>query len=108
MTTLFLIVSALSLAFFLIFLVECSRPRRDAVKRHRRVRPIAIRKIESQPVDSLAGRRFLIHLEHQMAEFLAMHGRTAAMILVVMVMAPLVASAQSQATPEPEQSASSD
>jgi hypothetical protein len=108
MTTLFLIVSALSLAFFLVFLVECSQPRRSAVKRHRRVRPIAIRKVESQPVDSLAGRRFLIHLEHQMAEFLAMHGRTAAMILVVMVMAPLVASAQPQATPEPEQSATSD
>jgi len=43
-----------------------------------------------------------------MAEFLAMHGRTAAMILVVMVMAPLVASAQSQAAPDPEQSATSD
>ena len=108
MTTLFLIVSALSLAFFLVFLVECSRPRRKAVKRHRTAQPTTVRKIESQPVDSLAGRRFLIHLEHQMAEFLAMHGRTAAMILVVMVMAPLVASAQSQAAPEPEQSASSD
>ncbi len=107
MTTFFLIVSALSLVFFLVFLVGCSRPLR-AVKRLRRVQPTVIRKVEPQPIDSVAGRRFLIHLEHQMAEFLAMHGRIAAMILVVMVLAPLVASAQSQGSPEPEQSATSD
>jgi hypothetical protein len=105
MTTLFLIVSGLSLAFFLVFLVGCSRPRR-AVNRHRNVRPTVIRKVEpqplirrveSRPVDSLAGRRFLIHLEHQMAEFLAMHGRSAAILLVAVLVIPGMLRAQPQA-----------
>ncbi len=106
MTTLFLIISALSLVFFLVFLAECSRPRRGAVKRHSRVRPIAIRKVEPQPVVSVAGRRFLIHLEHQMAEFLAIHGRTAAILLVAVLVVPGMLRAQSAAGTSSEGQAS--
>jgi hypothetical protein len=108
MTTFFLIVCAVSVSFFLVFLVECSRPRRGAAKRLLKLQPAVMRRIESPPVESIAGRHFLIHLEHQMAEFLAIHGRRAALILVVMIMAPLVASAQLQAAPGPEQPATPD
>ena len=46
MTTFFLIVSALSLVFFLIFLVECSRPRRRSASKQRAKKPELARKSE--------------------------------------------------------------
>lgn len=97
MTTFFLIVSASSVIFFVVFLLECARPpRRAASKRFRKVtgeKPDA----ELRPVDPLAGRRFIVHLEQQMAEFLAMHGRTAAILLAAVLVVPGMLRAQSQA-----------
>ena len=62
-----------------------------------------------QPVESFAGRRFLIHLEQQMAEFISAHGRTAAVLLAALVLLPGALHAQSQATPSSgEQSSESD
>jgi Putative beta-barrel porin-2, OmpL-like. bbp2 len=70
---------------------------------------MAIRKIQSPPVESLAGRRFLIHLEHQMAEFLAIHGRTAAMLLAAVLVVPGMLRAQSQSgTSSTDQASGSD
>ena len=50
----------------------------------------------------VGGRRFFAHLEGEMAEFMAAHGRTAAMLLVVVAL-PLIAQAQSLSGPSPDQ-----
>ncbi|MFZ0313386.1 MAG: outer membrane beta-barrel protein [Candidatus Korobacteraceae bacterium] len=54
----------------------------------------------------VGGRRFFAHLEGEMAEFMAAHGRTAAMLLVVVAL-PLIAQAQSLSGPSPDQAVAS-
>ena len=49
----------------------------------------------------VGGRRFFAHLEGEMAEFMAAHGRTAAMLLVIVAL-PLIAQAQSLSGPSPD------
>jgi hypothetical protein len=73
----FLLICIVSLLFFVVFLVQCSRPRR-ASRKAPVVRKVAI----ANAVDSAAGRRTLIHLEQQMAEFLSSHGRSVAALLL--------------------------
>ena len=41
---------------------------------------------ESLAIDAECGRRFFVHLEEQMAEFVSAHGRTAAILLLVITM----------------------
>ena len=86
MTTFFLITCAVSVIFFAIFLYECSLPR----KKSTRV-PVVRRAPESQAVDCPVGRRFFVHLEKQMADFVALHGRTAAVLVLACVLVPLTA-----------------
>lgn len=89
MTTLFFFICEVSVVFFGVFLVECSRPRDKSRKE-----PV-IRKVpELAAVDSAAGRRFFVHLEEQMAHFIAVHRRTAAILLIATAMMPLIARAQ--------------
>ncbi len=99
MNDLFLVVCALSAVFFLVFLLQCSRPLH---KRSQRISPVR-KAPEALAADSLSGRRFMAHVEAQMAEFLSQHRRTAAVWLAIALLAPLAlpmrASAQQATTP---------
>jgi len=104
MTTLFFIICAISIAFFVVFFVGCSL---SNVRRDRKA--IHVRKIaapETQFADALGGRRFFTHLEHQMAEFLS-HHRAAAALLVVFLMLPALAKAQTESGPSADTQATS-
>jgi hypothetical protein len=101
MTTLFFFICAISVVFFGIFLLGCSRPR----VRSRRA-PVVHKLPESAAVDSATGRRFFVHLEEQMAHFVAVHGRTAVIALIAIALLPLVARAQESSGPSADQPAS--
>jgi hypothetical protein len=73
MNVIFLVICTLSILFFVVFLVECSRPLRRSKKG-----PVACKLTEASVIESATGRRFLVHLEQQMADFLSHHGRTTA------------------------------
>lgn len=73
MTTLFLIVCGISVVFFIVFLLECSRQRRKA-----RTTQVTRKSAETGVVEPTTGWQFLAHVEQQMAEFLAHRGHTAA------------------------------
>jgi hypothetical protein len=89
MNVLFSLVCGLSVLFFVVFLFGCSRPLRNSKK------SMAIRKPpDAAAVDSITGRRFLVHLEQQMSEFLSHHGHTAAVLLIGLLMAPMVLHSQ--------------
>src|SRR5271157_4389562 len=89
MNALFFAVCGLSVVFFAVFLVECSRPHRRSTK------SVVVRKSNAAEVVDLGmGRRFFVHLEQQMAEFLSHHGRTAAVLLVALLAMPLSLRAQ--------------
>src|SRR5208283_3671264 len=104
MTTLFLVVCAVSVIFFLFFLLKCSAPTHQFKGRSRTSGAPVVRKIaEAQAVDSACGRRFFVHLEGEMAEFLSSHGRYVAMLLVAMFLLPMVVAAQDTAGPSPDE-----
>ena len=89
MNALFFLICSVSVVFFVVFLFECSRPLRKSKK------GAVVRKLtEGAAVDSATGRRFFAHIEQQMAEFLSHHGRTTAVLLVALVLAPIVLRAQ--------------
>lgn len=78
--TLLFIICATIVVFFLVFLVACSRP---SERRTTRYKGVSVHKISSPPetqfADALCGRRFLAHLEQQMAEFVMTHHRSVAL-----------------------------
>jgi hypothetical protein len=87
MGTLFLIICGVAVVFYVVFLIQCSRPP-HAVKK------VSFRKLASnRAVDSAAGRRFLAHLEKEMAEFLSTHYGSATLSLIAMalLLIPIVA-----------------
>ncbi len=92
----FLLICVVSLLFFVVFLVQCSRPRRASRKA-----PVVRKLSTTEAVDSAAGRRTLIHLEQQMAEFLSTHGRSVAALLLAvgLVATATQMKAQSSASP---------
>ena len=94
MTTLFILICAVSVVFFGVFLVGCSAPRRKS-----KTAPVVRRAPESQAVDAATGRRFLVQLEKEMAEFIAVHGRAAAILLIAIAILPLMARAQEASGP---------
>ncbi len=97
MTTLFLLTCGVSLIFFLVFLTQCSRPKRKSPGVIRKINQPADRGVaQSRAMESFAGRRFFVHMEEQMAEFISAHGRPIAVLLVLTVLAPLAMRAQSQ------------
>jgi hypothetical protein len=96
MTNLLLFICGVSVSFFVVFLVGCSlaERRRNRHKVHARV----VHKLpEAQAIDALGGRRFFVHLEEQMSEFLAMHGQKAATLALTMLFLPSVMQAQGPA-----------
>src|ERR1039457_4068507 len=100
--TVFLLICVASVLFFVWFLVKCTRSHRTS-----RRAPV-VRKISTtEAVDSAAGRRALIHLEQQMAEFLSTHGRSIAALLLVVGLFGVATQrkAQSSAAPAPPTSA---
>ena len=107
MTVFFLLVCAISVVFFTIFFVGCSLSMK---KPNRNQKPVSVRKLpQAQVVDSACGRRFFVHLEKQMEDFLAAHTRSAAILLVAIAVTSGIAKAQSQdTTSSTQQSASSD
>ncbi len=96
MTTLFLIVSAISVVFFLVFFVQCWGPRDGFSKPERKSKLGAARRLsQSAVIDRDAERRSLADIEKQMTEFLSAHRGTAAVLLVVIVSFPVIARSQS-------------
>src|ERR1700761_414459 len=95
MTTLFLIVCAISVVFFVVFLAQCWRPKRKlslpAARKIKEPRHV----VPTMAYEGL-GRRSFAYLEEQMAEFLATHTRSAAVLLVAIVSLPCFLSAQAQ------------
>ena len=89
MNVLFFVICTLSVLFFAVFLFECSRPVRKPQKA-----PVVRKSKEAAAIDSATGRRFLVHLEQQMAEFLSRHGRTTAGLLIVLALTPLMLRAE--------------
>jgi hypothetical protein len=92
MSTLFLIVCGVAVVFYAVFLFECSRSVRQSRKA-----PVVRKSTEAVVIDS-ATRRFLVHLEQQMAEFLSAQRRAATMLLIGMVLISIpIAASGSQA-----------
>ncbi len=98
MNTLFFGVCTLSTVFFAIFLIKCHQDSRRS-----RATGYFVTKLspELEAVDSAAGRRFLIHLEKQMAEFITRHRQTAALVLVAILLFPSFLHAQDEPAPKP-------
>ncbi len=106
MTVFFLLVCAISVVFFTIFFVGCSLSMK---KPNRNQKSLSVRKLpQTQVVDSACGRRFFVHLEKQMDDFLAAHTRSAAILLVALAVTSVIAKAQSQdpASSTPQSAAS--
>ena len=101
MSVLFLLICVASLLFFVVFLVQCSRPRRASRKA-----PVVLKLSTTEAVDSGAGRRTLIHLEQQMAEFLSIHGRSVAALLLVVGWFGAATQMKAQSTASPASPAS--
>ena len=78
MNTLFLVICAASILFFTVFLVACIADSRRRLSKH----PVVHKLSTTEAVDSGAGRRWLIHLEQQMAEFLSTDARKGAALLL--------------------------
>ncbi len=105
MSVLFLLICLGSLLFFAIFLVQCSRAHRASRK------PSLVRRVNpTETVDSAAGRRALVHLEQQMAEFLSTHGRRVSVLLLAMLLfgAGTATKAQSSDSPDAAQTGAAD
>ena len=101
MSVLFLFICAASLLFFVVFLVQCSRSQRASRKEP------AVRKLGATgAVDSAVGRRWLIHLEQQMAEFLSTHGRKIAAVLLALGLAGAGTQMKAQSSASPASQAS--
>ena len=79
MSTLFMVICATSILFFTAFLVACIADSRRRLSKH----PVVYKLSTTEAVDSAAGRRWLIHLEQQMAEFLSAPQKGAVLLLVL-------------------------
>lgn len=93
MNVLFFIICALSLVFFAVFLFECAKPSRKTKRA-----PVVRKSPEVQVADSVVGRRFLVHIEEQMAEFLSQHRTATVLLTVAMFLLPVSMRAQMQPT----------
>ncbi|HEY5174914.1 MAG TPA: outer membrane beta-barrel protein [Terriglobales bacterium] len=97
MNTLFLVICAASILFFIVFLVACIADSRRRLSKH----PVVHKLSTTEAVDSAAGRGRLIYLEQQMAEFLSSQGRSVAALLLAvgLVATSTQMKAQSSAAP---------
>jgi hypothetical protein len=97
MNTLFLVICAASILFFTVFLVACIADSRRRLSKH----PVVHKLSTTEAVDSAAGRRWLIYLEQQMAEFLSTHGRSIAALLLVVGLFGAATQMKAQSTASP-------
>jgi hypothetical protein len=90
MSATFLTICGVAVVFYAVFLIECSRPRHAGNKVYLRKLP------PNGTVDSAVGRRFLVHLENEMAEFLSTRRGSATLSLIAMalLLIPLAAHRQ--------------
>jgi hypothetical protein len=102
MSVLSLLICAVSLLFFTVFLLECSR----AQRRTHGATPTVVKLGTTEPVDSVAGRRTLIYLEQQMAEFLSSHSREIAALLLAVGLMGVTTQVKAQSMVEPVSEAS--
>ena len=102
MSVLFLFICAISLLFFTVFLFQCSRAQRKT----RKATPTVVKLGTTEAVDSVAGRRTLIHLEQQMAEFMAGHSRGIAALLLAVGLIGVTTQTKAQSIVEPVSEAS--
>src|SRR5580704_1225747 len=80
MTAAFLTICGVAVVFYAVFLIECSRPRHAG-------RKVYLRKLSPNgAVDCAAGRRFLVHLENEMTEFLSTPRGSATLWLIAMAL----------------------
>jgi hypothetical protein len=101
MNTLFFVICGVSIIFFAVFLFECSRPLRRPSRA-----PLVRRANGTDIADVTTGRRFLAHLEQQMAEFLISHHGTVPLLVAALLVAAIPAHAQkSQPVPTPPSAA---
>jgi len=97
MTTFFILVSGLSVVFFLVFFWQCGKPRRPA-----RNHDHAVSRPQMGSTYYSAGPHNLAHLERQMADFLRSHQRRALVLLLALAFIPMALRAQ-DAQPRAEQ-----
>jgi Putative beta-barrel porin-2, OmpL-like. bbp2 len=84
MSTFFLVTCTAGIVFYAVFLVACFVDSRRSLPKHPRLRKLDT----TDTVESAAGRRALLQLEQQMAEFLSSHGgKTAALLMLVGLLA---------------------
>ena len=97
MIVLFYVVCVASLLFFAAFLLQISSPGRT-----RRKEPVVRKASRSEAVEPAAGKKWLIHLERQMAEFL-LQNKSTVILLVVLAISSASLVAQDQGGPPDEQ-----
>jgi hypothetical protein len=102
MSVLFLLICAISLLFFTVSLLQCSRAQRKT----RKASPVVVKLGTTEAVDSAAGRRTLIHLEQQMAEFLSSHSHGIAALLLLVGLIGVSTQMKAQSIVEPVSEAS--
>ncbi len=82
--------------FFVMFLVQCSRPQRISRKP-----PVVMKLGTTDLSDSAAGRRVLVHLEQQMAEFL-LQNKTMAILVAILAISSTSLLAQDARVAQPD------
>src|ERR1019366_132956 len=97
MNTSFLVICAASILFFTVFVVACIADSRRRLSKH----PVVHKLSTTEAVDSAAGRRWLIYLEQQMAEFLSSHGRSVAALLLAVGLVATAAQMKAQSSAAP-------
>src|ERR1017187_10014304 len=102
MNTLFLVICAASILFFTVFLVACIADSRRRLSKH----PVVHKPSTTEVADSAAGRRWLIHLEEQMAEFLSTHARKGAALLLAVGLVGTATQMKAQSSASPVSPAS--
>jgi hypothetical protein len=97
MNTFFLVICTASILFFTAFLVACMADSRRKLSKH----PVVHKLSTTEAVDFATGRRWLIHLEQQMAEFLTTHAQkgTALLLAVGLIGIATQMKAQSSVVP---------
>src|ERR1035438_1247820 len=102
MNTLFLVICAASILFFTVFLVACIADSRRRLSKH----PVVHKPSTTEVADSAAGRRWLIHLEEQMAEFLSTDARKGAALLLAVGLVGTATQMKAQSSASPVSPAS--
>ncbi len=102
MNTFFLVICAASILFFTVFLVACIADSRRRLSKH----PVVHKLSTTEAVDSAAGRRWLIHLEQQMAEFLSTDARKGAALLLAVGLVGTATQMKAQSSTSPGSPAS--